>query len=120
MKRILSLAALLLASTAHSHSMSPISFGGKDKPLESITLSGVVSVPITVGSKTGKDFLITVDGEEIDRLYVAAGGKSKATIPVKLFEPNTVENHKICSIGLGETFNTKICTKVKAYWLVKK
>ncbi len=119
MNKLITIAALVASSTAYSHSMSPISFGGKDDPMNAISLSGVVVVPITVGSKSAKDFLITVDGEEIDQIHVSAGGKSKAKIPVKLNEPNKVETHKVCSVGLGTTFNTKICTKVKAYWLKK-
>ena len=119
MKKLLTIAALLATSTAYSHSMSPISFGGKDDPMNAISLSGVVVVPIVVGSKSAKDFLITVDDEEIEQIHVANNSKFKANIPVKLNKPNTVETHLVCSIGLGKTFNTKICTKVKAYWLKK-
>ena len=117
MKTLITLTALFSSSVIWAHSMSPITFGGKDDPMNAISLTGVVIVPITVGSATSKEFLITVDGEEIDKIRVGANGKSKASIPVKLNTPNTVENHKICSVGLGTTFNTKICTKVKAYWL---
>lgn len=119
MKWTITLAALLATANAYSHSMSPIRFGGEDEPLKSITVTGYVVVPITVGSPVTKDFVITVDGQEIDRIKVHAGQKNKAKIPVKLNEANRVENHKVCSIGIGASMNTKICTLVKAYWLKK-
>lgn len=117
MKTITTLAALLAATNVYSHSMSPIEFGGKDDPLNAITVTGYVVVPIAVGSDVKRDFLITVDGQEIDRMTVEAGQKKKAKIPVNLNKPNTVENHKVCSIGIGTSINTRICTRVKAYWL---
>ena len=119
MNKLVTILSLIASASAFSHSMSPVSYGGKDDPLNAITLTGYVVVPITVGSSTGKDFVITVDDEEVDEVYVAAGSKSRASIPVKLNEPDQVETHHVCSIGMGETFNTKICTKVKAYWLKK-
>lgn len=119
MKKLIAVAALVATFTAYGHTMSPIFFGGKNDPMNSISLTGVVVVPITIGSKSAKDFLITVDEEEVDQIHVPADEKRKASIPVKLNNPNTVEEHKVCSLGLGKTFNTKICTRVKAYWLKK-
>lgn len=120
MKKLALITTLIVSTNALSHSMSPVLFGGKDDPLNSISLTGYVVVPISVGSSTGKDFVITVDDEEVDKVYVSAGSKVRASIPVNLNEPNKVETHHVCSIGMGTTFNTKICTKVKAYWLKKE
>ena len=103
---------------ASAHSMSPIFYGGAENALESITLSGVVLVPISVGSHQRQHFLITVDDEDYKKILVEAGNETSLEVPVKLFQPNHVELHRVCSIGLGEGFNTRICTRVKAYWLV--
>ena len=120
MKRIIALTALLATANAFSHSMSPITFGGKKDPLKSITMTGYVVVPITVGSHITQDFIITVDDEEIETIKVHKGQRRKKDIPVKLNEPNRVERHEICSIGIGSSVNTRICTQVKAFWLVKE
>ncbi|WP_339386697.1 hypothetical protein [Vibrio caribbeanicus] len=120
MKSIFTIAMLLTAANACGHSMSPITFGGKDKPLESISVTGSVVVPITVGSEITQDFIITVDGQEVDRLQIDEGQYRQADIPVKLNEPNRLEKHEVCSIGVGLSINTRICTQVKAYWLQRK
>ena len=120
MRSIFTIAVFSAATNAYSHSMSPITFGGKDKPLESISVTGSVVVPITVGSEITQDFIITVDGEEVDRLKIDKGQRRKADIPVKLNQPNRVEKHEVCSIGIGLSINTRICTQIKAYWLQRK
>lgn len=111
------LISLFLPSLAAGHSMSPIKFGGKNNPMQSISVTGVVLVPIEVGTKNPKVFAIEVDGVEFKRIQVAKGGLTKLTVPVRLNNPNIVENHTVCSVGQGSYFNTKICTRVKAYWL---
>lgn len=113
----LALAYVLLSSLASAHSMSPIEFGGKSNPLQSISVTGVVLVPIEVGTKAPKVFAIEVDGVEFNRIQVAKDSIAEITVPVRLNNPNVVENHTVCSVGQGIYFNTKICTKVKAYWL---
>ena len=108
---------LLAAANAYSHSMSPITWGGKDQPLESISVTGLVVVPITVSSRITQDFIITVDGQEVERIKISKDQRRQADIPVKLNESNRVEKHEVCSIGIGLSVNTRICTLVKAYWL---
>ena len=110
---VLSMAAFIVLA----HSMSPIEFGGKKNPSQSITMTGLVFVPITIGTRTAKDYLITVDDEPFDTVFINANSQKMIKIPVKMHKPNRVERHLVCSIGKGSTFNTKICTKVKAYWL---
>lgn len=114
------MAALVLSMAAFNvlaHSMSPIEFGGRKNPTQSITMTGLVFVPITIGTRTAKDYMVTVDGIEFDNISLNANSQKMIKIPVKMHKPNRVERHLICSIGKGSTFNTKICTKVKAYWL---
>ena len=100
--------------------MSPVTFGGKENPMQSITVTGVVMVPIEVSSEVPKEFIIEVNGMEFETIKVGAHSKVKTIVPVRLNHPNVVENHKICSIGQGLTLKTKICTKVKAYWLQER
>ena len=107
---------LLFTSAAHAHWMSPVSWGGRDN-LNSITINGVVRVPVTVGSSTLKDIEIYVDGNLFSKFKVGENQKVTQTIPVKLSKVGEVERHKICSLGYGSTINTKICATVKAFWL---
>ena len=106
----------LFATMANAHWMSPVSWGGKDN-LNSISIDGFVSVPVTIGSNTPKDIEIYIDGNLFSRFKVSENQKVTTKIPVKLSKSGVVEYHKICSLGVGNTFNTKICATVKAFWL---
>lgn len=116
MKKSIILSLSLISTLTNAHYMAPVNWGGRDQ-LDSITTSGWVFVPVTVGTDSEKDFEIFLDGELISFLTIPKNKTKTSKIPIKLSTQNEVEYHKICSVGYGTTFNTQICTVVKAYWL---
>ena len=122
MKIALVILTLLASGFANAHSQTPSDFGGAKAPLDAITITGVVEVPITVGNlnKYVQSYEITVDGKVAGKVTIGSRLFRKLQVPVKLHKPNTPETHEVCSVsaaGEGAMFRTRICTKAQLYWL---
>ena len=84
--KLLVIPLLLMSGFAAAHSQGPISFGGQDDPTNSITLTGVVMVPIIVGAgQDNADFEITVDDlEPYKTIRVMSHEQMKVVVPVMM------------------------------------
>lgn len=112
----------LVAGGAQAHSHSPTNFGGPENPIDAITTTGVVTIPIAIGNlnQFPQAYEVYVDDELVGTTSeVAPNLYRKLPIPVTLDTPNTPEVHKVCSVSVardGDMFRSKICTKAKLYW----
>ncbi|WP_339149999.1 hypothetical protein [Sutcliffiella sp. BMC8] len=116
---------LLLPTLAMAHSQTPTVYGGKQAPLDAITLDGEKIVPIeltTLGQKPQR-YEITINGEFVGETQ-QIGNNNYVTLPIRveLDEPNKAQEIEICSISIpqdGETYRTRICTIAQLIWKQK-
>ncbi len=122
--RVLSL-LLLVPSLVLAHSQTPTVYGGKDDPVNAISLDGEKIIPVTVNTLGQRpvSYEITINGEFVGETE-QIGNNSYVTLPIRIEieEPNKAVEYEICSISIpqdGETYRTRICTIAQLYWKLK-
>ena len=119
MKKLITLSIVFATSLAFGHSMSPQYFGGAQNPVQGMTTTGFVIVPIKVSTGNPATIEISIDGKRQYAFDLAKYGRKQIEVPVTLDKPNQVETHEVCSVSKQGISSTKLCTTVKAYWIHK-
>lgn len=113
---------LIMGIALFAHSQTPITYGGKKNKFDSISLSQIKIVPITIQNlNTFKQkYSISINNKVVGKTsFLLKNEKKIIQIPIKIDEANKLKFYKICTTSIPnkkEMFNTRICTKTYLYW----
>jgi hypothetical protein len=115
------------AGAIFAHSQVPITFGGEKNKLDSISLTQIKLVPISVQNLNNykQKYSISVNNKVIGTTsFIAKNELKNIKVPVTIDKANDLALYKICTTSIPtnnkEMFNTKICTKAYLYWAKDK
>ncbi len=108
----LALILLITPFFCHSHYQAP-------KDLKKLVYSQEPRIEIIIGNaySVDKTFSIEVNGFFYKKIALSSKQQRRVVVKLPKVLPNTVSNFRICSVSRIENVRSKVCTKVKVYFL---